>query len=137
VQIHTYKCKQEPANGLLRIEAKGRLSCLDGYRQDNEIINQRNQKTEMQNDKVFIAYAVALVVGISTLMAFVLGTGASALPSPMYLLEHVGLGLAIRAFYKSFDGESGFYAVANTIHDYFGLGLEHVELPSSMVPATH
>jgi len=89
----------------------------------------------MQNDKVFIAYAAALVVGISSLMAFVLGTGASALPTPLYLIEHVSLGLAIRAYYKSFDGEGGFYALGNTLRTHFGLGLEAAELPTSMASA--
>ena len=91
----------------------------------------------MQNDKAFIVYAMALVVGISTLLAFVLGTGASALPTPLYLIEHVTLGLGIRAYYKSFDGKSGFYALANTVRDHFGLGLEDVELPTSVAAAAH
>jgi len=85
----------------------------------------------MHNDKVFIAYAMALVIGIGSLIIFVLGTGASSIPSPIYLIEHVGLALAIRAYYKSFDGESGFYAVANTVRTHFGLGLEELELPTA------
>jgi hypothetical protein len=91
----------------------------------------------MQNDKAFIVYATALVVGISSLVAFVLGTGASSLPTPLYLIEHVTLGLALRAYYKSFDGVSGFYALGSTIRAHFGLGLEDVELPSSIASATH
>ncbi|MBW2295443.1 MAG: hypothetical protein JRG94_24520 [Deltaproteobacteria bacterium] len=85
----------------------------------------------MHNDKVFIAYAMALVIGIGSLIIFVLGTGASSIPSPIYLIEHVGLALAIRAYYKSFDGESGFYAVANTVRTHFGLGLEELDLPTA------
>ncbi len=91
----------------------------------------------MQNDKAFIVYAMALVVGISTLVIFVLGTGASTIPTPIYLIEHVGLALAIRAYYKSFDGVSGFYAMANTIRAHFGLGLEDVELPATAASAAH
>ena len=87
----------------------------------------------MQNDKAFIAYALALVIGIGSLITFVLGTGASSIPSPIYLIEHVALALAIRAYYKSFDGVSGFYAVANTVRTHFGLGLEELELPTAAV----
>lgn len=89
----------------------------------------------MQNDKVFIAYALALVAGIGSVLAFVLTTSASHVPQPWYLVEHVTLGLVIRAYYKSFDGVSGFYSVANGVKSYFGIAREAI--PSSAIPLAH
>lgn len=89
----------------------------------------------MQNDKVFIAYAIALAVGIGSVITFVVGTGASHVPQPMYLVEHVGLGLMIRGYYKSFDGVSGYYSLINGIKSYFGIAREAI--PSSAIPLAH
>jgi hypothetical protein len=87
----------------------------------------------MQNDKVFIAYAIALIAGVGTLLAHVITSGASHTPTPAYLLEHVSLGLMVRAYYKSFDGESGIYAIAKWVKIYFGIAREAI--PSAAVPA--
>ena len=89
----------------------------------------------MQNDRIFIAYAIALAAGIGGLLTFVVGTGASHVPEPMYLAEHVCLGLMVRAYYKSFDGVSGYYAIANTVKSYFGIARETI--PSSAIPLAH
>lgn len=86
----------------------------------------------MQNDKAFIVYALSLLIGISAVATLVVSSGASSFPTPLYFIEHVTLGLAVRAYYKSFDGTSGFYAVANGVRCY--LGLENMALPAA--PAT-
>ncbi len=76
----------------------------------------------MYNDKAFMIYAAAIFTGIASLVTFVVFTQASHTPAPIYILEHVALGLGIRAYYKSFDGESGWYAVARGVRNYFGIG---------------
>ena len=86
----------------------------------------------MSNDKAFVIYAAAIFLGISSLITFVLFTQASHIPAPVYILEHVGLGLGIRAYYKAFDGESGYYAVARGVRNYLGLGEER--LPAGAAP---
>ena len=83
----------------------------------------------MQNDKVFIAYALTLLVGISTVAIFVIGSRANGFPTPVFLIEHVTLGLMARGYYKSFDGSSGYYSVARGVRSY--LGLEDVAIPES------
>ena len=98
-------------------------------------LTKRNDELEMQNDKAFIYYAIGLAVGIGTVLAMVVSTGASHVPEPMYLVEHVSLGLMVRAYYKSFDGTSGFYALANGVKSYFGLAREAI--PSSAIPLAH
>ena len=58
----------------------------------------------MSNDKDFTIYAIALIAGISTVLAIAISAGIGAMPSAATLVEHVGLGLLVRASYKSFAG---------------------------------
>jgi hypothetical protein len=58
----------------------------------------------LDNDKTFTTYALVLIAGVtSTLTATVLA-GIASPPSPALFLEHVALGLLMRASYKSFAG---------------------------------
>ncbi|MFT5441937.1 MAG: hypothetical protein ACI8W3_000979 [Myxococcota bacterium] len=95
----------------------------------------RNYELAMQNDKVFITYALTLIVGTASLLAFVVISSAPSIPSAAYLLEHLTLGLMVRAYYKSFDGERGFYALANGIKRYFGIARDAI--PTGGVPVTN
>ena len=89
----------------------------------------------MQNDKVFIAYALALVVGISTVATLVVSSGATSFPPPLYFIEHVTLGLMVRGYYKSFDGNSGLCAIANGVRSYLGLDSDAMPVSAATVVA--
>jgi hypothetical protein len=58
----------------------------------------------VDNDKAFAGYALILIAGLASLLtASVLG-GIVHLPATSVFLEHVALGLAMRASYKSIGG---------------------------------
>jgi hypothetical protein len=66
----------------------------------------------MENDKVFIAYAMALILGISIVVTTMIWIGTGHFPAVAFVIEHVSLGLLIRASYKSFDGPYGIFESA-------------------------
>lgn len=58
----------------------------------------------MYNDKHFALYAVILLSGVASAITASVMAGFATLPSPAVFLEHVALGLAIRASYKAIGG---------------------------------
>ena len=58
----------------------------------------------MTNDKNFALYAVILVSGVASLITASVMAGFAALPSPLVFLEHLALGLTMRASYKTIGG---------------------------------
>ena len=57
----------------------------------------------MDNDKVFVAYALILISGIASVLTASVMAGIASLPSFMVFAEHVVMSLLIRAAYKSFN----------------------------------
>ncbi|MBW2421647.1 MAG: hypothetical protein JRH19_24115 [Deltaproteobacteria bacterium] len=60
----------------------------------------------MENDKAFAIYALTLIGGIATLLAGTVAVGLASVPPLAFMAEHLGMGLAFRATYKSFDGSN-------------------------------
>jgi hypothetical protein len=60
----------------------------------------------VSNDKSFALYALVLVSGVASVITASVIEGVTTLPSPAVFLEHVMLGLLMRASYKSFAGWS-------------------------------
>ena len=58
----------------------------------------------MDTEKRFVAYALVLVAAVASVLTASLFAGVARLPSPLVFLEHVALGLAMRASYKSMGG---------------------------------
>jgi hypothetical protein len=58
----------------------------------------------LQNDKSFAAYALILIAGVTSVLTASVLAGFARLPSPQVFLEHVALGLLMRASYKSIAG---------------------------------
>ena len=58
----------------------------------------------MDNDRAFAAYAITLFAVIASALTASVLAGFATAPSPLVFLEHVALGLAIRASYKSIGG---------------------------------
>ena len=58
----------------------------------------------MQNDKVFAVAAIVLFAGLASVLTTSVLAGFAALPSPLVFLEHVAMGLLMRASYKSIGG---------------------------------
>ncbi len=67
------------------------------------------------DDQLFMMFAIGLTATVATLIAFAYYMAGVGAPSPLFIAEHLAIGLGIRAAYKSCDG-SGF------IH-HFTLGL--------------
>jgi len=63
----------------------------------------------MENDRLFAIYAAAIFLGIASVVTVMIWIGTGSFPAPAFILEHVGLGLLIRAAYKSFDGPYGIF----------------------------
>lgn len=61
----------------------------------------------MDNDKAFAIFALTLLLGMASVLTAVMTfTEGASLPSPLVFVEHVAMGLAIRAAYKGFGGFS-------------------------------
>ena len=58
----------------------------------------------MDTEKSFAAYALVLIAAVASVLTASLVAGVARLPSPLVFLEHVALGLAMRASYKSIGG---------------------------------
>lgn len=59
----------------------------------------------MDNDKSFAAFALLLVLGVAVMVtAGVMVLGDGTWPAPLSIVEHVGLGLLMRAGYKQLGG---------------------------------
>jgi hypothetical protein len=60
----------------------------------------------LDQDKAFAAYALILIGAVGSLLTAMVLSGVTTAPSPLRFLEHLALGLAIRAAYKSAGGFS-------------------------------
>lgn len=58
----------------------------------------------MHKDKIFAAYAMTLVLSLLTVLTGMIYLGVAELPPALVFAEHLVLGLAMRASYKSFGG---------------------------------
>ena len=58
----------------------------------------------MNNDKLFVAYAMALIALTTSLLTASVMAGVTTAPSPLMFLEHYALGLLFRASYKWIAG---------------------------------
>jgi len=61
----------------------------------------------LDSDNAFTVYALILISGVASVLTASVIAGAAIPPSPGVFLEHVLLGLAIRASYKSIGGWNG------------------------------
>jgi hypothetical protein len=64
----------------------------------------RNGDQFLDNDKVFAAYALILIAGVTSTIATSVMVGFASLPSPLVFFEHVALGLSMRSAYKFIGG---------------------------------
>jgi hypothetical protein len=58
----------------------------------------------LDRNKAFAIYALTLIAGLASVITASLIAGFATLPSPMMFVEHVALGLGIRAAYKYIGG---------------------------------
>ena len=58
----------------------------------------------MDNDRVFMIYALALIAGVTSCITACVVAGVATLPSLGMFVEHLALSLAFRGAYKSFGG---------------------------------
>ena len=58
----------------------------------------------MDQNKAFAIYSLTLIAGLAPVITASLIAGFATLPSPMMFVEHVALGLGIRAAYKYIGG---------------------------------
>jgi hypothetical protein len=58
----------------------------------------------VQNDKAFAVAATVLFAGLASVLTASVLVGFAALPAPLVFLEHVAMGLAMRASYKFIGG---------------------------------
>ena len=58
----------------------------------------------MNRDKAFAIYALTLIAAVASVITASVMAGVAALPSPLMFIEHVALGLTIRAAYKYIGG---------------------------------
>lgn len=88
----------------------------------------------MENDKYFSIYAFTILGALLAVVSATLQAGFTTLPSPLVFLEHIAMSLTVRAAYKSFGWDWGFWT--------FGMGsrpvAEAAPLPATgtSVPAT-
>lgn len=69
----------------------------------------------MHNDKIFAAYAVTLIAGVTSVISASVMAGLASLPSLGVFVEHLALSLAFRGAYKSFAGFDWVYTVARNV----------------------
>jgi len=60
----------------------------------------------VQNDRIFAIYAIGLIGCVLSLLACTVSVGLASVPAFAVLVEHIAMGLAVRAAYKSFDGSN-------------------------------
>ena len=65
----------------------------------------------MDNDRVFMIYALALIAGVTSCITACVVAGVATLPSLGMFVEHLALSLAFRGAYKSFGGFDWIYSV--------------------------
>lgn len=58
----------------------------------------------MDNDKLFAAYTLTLVVGTAFMLTFALSANFAMVPTPFSFIEHLLLGFAMRGSYKLAQG---------------------------------
>jgi len=58
----------------------------------------------LDRNKAFAIYALTLIAAVASVITASLIAGFATLPSPIVFVEHVALGLGIRAAYKYIGG---------------------------------
>ena len=58
----------------------------------------------MNRNSIFVIYALTLIAGVASIITASLMAGFATLPTPLVFIEHVAMGLAIRAAYKYIGG---------------------------------
>ena len=60
----------------------------------------------MDKDRAFAIYAIVLVTCVFSLLVATVFSGIAGVPTAAFILQDLGLGLAIRTAYKTFDGSN-------------------------------
>jgi hypothetical protein len=68
------------------------------------MVNFWKEETELDRNKAFTIYALTLIAGVASVITASLMAGYATLPTPLLFVEHVALGLGIRAAYKYIGG---------------------------------
>jgi hypothetical protein len=71
----------------------------------------------LDSDNRFTLYAVILISAVASVISASVMAGFATVPAPLFLAEHLGLGLLFRASYKSFGGIEWPFASASAIAD--------------------
>jgi len=58
----------------------------------------------LDSDNRFTLYAVILISAVASVISASVMSGFATVPAPLFVAEHLGLGLLFRASYKSFGG---------------------------------
>ena len=58
----------------------------------------------MDSDNRFTLYALILISAVASVISASVMSGIATVPAPIFVAEHLGLGLLFRASYKSFGG---------------------------------
>ena len=67
----------------------------------------------MKNDRVFTLYALTLLLIGGGMITAAIMMGLATVPTTGIFLEHLALGLGVRAAYKSFGGFDWLYELAD------------------------
>ena len=59
----------------------------------------------MDSDNRFTLYALILISAVASVISASVMSGIATVPAPIFVAEHLGLGLLFRASYKSFGGK--------------------------------
>jgi hypothetical protein len=68
------------------------------------MVNFWKEEIELDRNKAFTIYALTLIAGVASVITASLMAGYATLPTPLLFVEHVALGLGIRAAYKYIGG---------------------------------
>jgi hypothetical protein len=68
------------------------------------MVNFWKEEFALDRNKAFTIYALTLIAGVASVITASLMAGFATLPTPMVFVEHVALGLGIRAAYKYIGG---------------------------------
>ena len=72
----------------------------------------------MENDKYFSIYAFTILGALAAVISTSLQAGFTTMPSAWVFIEHIAMSLCVRAAYKSFGWDWGFWT--------FGIGQRSV-----------
>ena len=88
----------------------------------------------MGNDKAFAIYALALITAVASVLAAFVIVRPAAVPSAVIFIEHLLLGLGVRAAYKSLHGFD--WSDWNFMGERSGSVVEPIPPPSAVIDAT-